>query len=751
MTRNRLPACTFGLVTLAAIVNAMEPWGEAAALRAEPIIQLTVAVGTLVVGLVSAARVSGMSRWWRLAYVASLSFFLLTQYLRSTDSVGVGDRAADFVVIAAFVMCPALALVALVLLGRSGRSGDAPHRVPMRQTVTINVLDGLVASLAFFTLAAMGGFVHQLTDAPQVGTVALQVVLMLGELLVVGTAVVMVMLFDMDRPFRTNYLFLAGGMVVMAASYRVVVYLNSIGAEHGALWVGVGFTVGLLMIGYAMLDVAPRQAPPARENRRVDWPHLILPYSGFLGIAILFAFHVFLGRPLGLVAVCAAVVMVSLVTVRQVVAMRAQWLLTGRLYWALGHDPLTGLPNRILFAQLLDEAVRDRRFVLIFIDLDDFSEVNVQYGHAAGDELLRAVAKRLQACISDNDTLARIGGDEFAVLYRGDAEQLDVAADRLRVALREPFPVSGSSVRVRASMGVVGPEEASPGQTSDDLLRYADMSVFAGKQHGKDTAVIYHASTGPRVEFPRALRDANGAVPPGFRLVYQKIVTLPEGRPVAMEALARWTSPSGVGVPPETFVGAAEAAGLGAALDALVLDRACAELASAGVDLDIHVNVGAARLGSTGFDENVRRTLERHGIEPSRLVLEITETVPIVDIADAAAHIGRLNTLGVRTALDDFGAGYNSLTYLHSLPVRIVKLDRSLVVGVDLDRDLSLYRSVVGLCADLGLIVVAEGIETQHQAQTVQAAGCRFAQGYLFGRPVPIDEVDEDRLGELRR
>jgi EAL domain-containing protein (putative c-di-GMP-specific phosphodiesterase class I) len=176
-----------------------------------------------------------------------------------------------------------------------------------------------------------------------------------------------------------------------------------------------------------------------------------------------------------------------------------------------------------------------------------------------------------------------------------------------------------------------------------------------------------------------------------------------------------------------------------------VLEMACAEVEAAGLDLDIHVNIGAARLGNTDFEEQVRCILGRHRMPPGRLVLEITETVPIVDLADAAAQILRLNDLGVKVALDDFGTGFNSLTYLHALPVQIVKLDRSLAVGGDPVRDLALYRSVINLCGELGFQVVAEGIETPAQLDTILTAGCQFAQGHLFGRPSSIRRIVDYR------
>lgn len=323
-------------------------------------------------------------------------------------------------------------------------------------------------------------------------------------------------------------------------------------------------------------------------------------------------------------------------------------------------------------------------------------------------------------------------------------------SDRLRLALRDPFPLHGSSVRVRASFGVVRPAAEGGPQTSDDLLRQADISMYAGKRLGKNTAVIYQPLTGLRADFPTALRNAGGGVPAGFGLAYQAVVRIPEATTRAVEALARWTAPNGMQISPETFVMAAEAAGLGAALDSMVLDLACAEVRAAGLDVDIHVNIGAARLGNTGFEELVTQTLERHRIAPSRLVVEITETVPIVDLADAAAQIRRLNAMGVRVALDDFGAGYNSLTYLHALPVHIVKLDRSLAVGADPVHDLALYRSVIGLCAELGLDVIAEGIESTAQLDIIRSAGCHLAQGHLFGRPVPIGEIAREKQSQSR-
>ncbi|PRC45403.1 GGDEF-domain containing protein, partial [Mycobacterium sp. ITM-2017-0098] len=376
---------------------------------------------------------------------------------------------------------------------RSSGGVTGPPQTPTRQPYVTNAFDGVIAGIAFLILAAMGGFGTSSTSSlPRSGVPSVDVVFAVAELLLVAAAVVIAMIYEPGRPYRRNYLLLASGLVTMAASDRVVAYFRSVGVEGGDLWGGIGLIIGPMVIGFAMLE--RNELEDTEANRRIDWVQLVLPYVGFLGIAVMFGYHVLIGKQLNPLVVCLTVLMVLLVTVRQVLAMRAQNLLTQRLYWAqrglayqVHHDALTGLPNRILFAQRLDEAMTHGRFVLIFVDLDDFKEVNDRFGHAAGDELLRAVGERLKLCVRTEDTLARIGGDEFAILINGDADELETVAGRLRVALRDPFAVHGSSVRVKASMGLVKPDTDT--QTSDDLMRQADISMYAGKRMGKDTAV----------------------------------------------------------------------------------------------------------------------------------------------------------------------------------------------------------------------------------------------------------------------
>ncbi|BBY78466.1 GGDEF-domain containing protein [Mycolicibacterium parafortuitum] len=747
VTGYRIRAALVVAATLLVTVNGFALWGEAAALRLEAVLQVCITVGAIGYGLWVARRVYGLSRLWRLLAVAALVSLLAGETAWWNNSA---VPAWSWVI--PYWMFLVFGLASVVVLAIAGRGMAVAADGSLRHAAVVTVLDGGVAAAAFAILVAMGSYgTSSAYSWPRSDVFAVDVAYAVSELVVVVLAAVIATMYPADRPFRPNYLQLACGLVVVIASDRVVAYFDSIDEPGAHIWAGVGVVLGPLFIA---LSFRERNDFVRRTGRfqPMDWAQLTLPYAGFVGITNLLSYHVLTGHVLGRLVVATTLVMVILVAARQIVAMGAQRQLTNRLYDAqrrLGyqvlHDPLTGLPNRVMFAQRLDEAIKHGDFVLIFVDLDDFKEVNDRFGHAGGDELLCAVGERLSRYVRSNDTLARIGGDEFAILVDGVRDIPELVADRLRVALRAPFPIHGSSVRVSASMGLVRSGGRASAQTPDDLLRQADVSMYAGKRIGKDTAVVYQPSSGVRAEFPAVLREAKGGVPAGFSMAYQPVVRLPGQTPVALEALARWTAPNGIVVSPETFVAVAEAAGLGATLDAMVLGLACREISDAGLDVDIHVNVGAARLGNPTFEEQVRRTFDECGMAPSRLVLEITETVPIVDLSYAAAQIERFNDIGVRIALDDFGAGYNTLTYLHALPVDIVKLDRSLAVGADPKRDLAMYRSVVGLCTDLGMDVVAEGIETKLQADTVYAAGCRFAQGHLFGKPVPVEELDRDK------
>lgn len=736
------------VVVAAAGLNALGLWGEQTAQRVQFALEANLCVVALVVGLVVARRVTGLSRWWRVSLLAAIAAFLTAELLSRLGHAA--DHDAPAAAVAGYFLAGLLFGTAMVLLVRSGHQGNTKRRVRVWPGVVTTVLDGLLAALAFSHLVyvarsgAMDG-----AALPRSTNTAVVVGIAAVELVVVVGAVLLAMWYPRYRPGRANYMFLAAAVMTLTSSDRLLAYFRNVAVTALDPWVASGFVIAPLLITLSLLEFPPRTRPDHDETEQpTNWAQLTLPYVGFMGSTALLTFHVLIGRSIDPIFISIFLAMALLVATRYVVAMRVQRMLTAQLVDAkrrlahqAHHDALTGLPNRVLLGQRLDEAIRDGPFVLIFVDIDDFKEVNDQFGHAAGDELLCAISARLDGCLGPGDMLARIGGDEFAILIAGVVGAPEIVADQLRVALRSPFSVHGTSVRVRASMGLVSPGADGFPPTSDDLLRQADNSMYTGKRLGKDTAVVYRPTFRMSEDFPTALRHANGGIPPGFELKYQPIVTLPQGIPVAVEALARWKTPSGIQIPPQTFVSLAEANGMGAQLDAMVLDLACSQIQASGLDLDVHINIGAARLGSVEFERAVSRILARHGLPAHRLVLEITETVPIVDLADGAAAIRRLTDLGMRVALDDFGAGYNSLTYLHELPVQVVKLDRGLAMGVEPGRNLTLYRSVIGLCEALGLTVIAEGIETTEQAETVFMAGCTLAQGHLFGRASALTDL----------
>jgi diguanylate cyclase (GGDEF)-like protein len=566
------------------------------------------------------------------------------------------------------------------------------------------------------------------------------VLLVIAALLVVANQV--------DRPTRLNVLLLAAGVLALACSDSIFAYLVSDGAASMQPLADAGFVLGPVLIAYAVGIVPSDTADHAAEQEgKIEW-QLFLPYLPLIMVGLLLTGQLAFGDGPGYVEGYVSILLVTGVGLRQLLALLDNKLLLRRVYegqqqltYQAHYDQLTALPNRVLFAQRLDRAVNQRHrgvLGLIFVDLDDFKVVNDRFGHAGGDQLLRAVGQRLKVCLGDDDMVARLGGDEFAILLGGDLDVPQAAADRIRNALRQPFAVHGSPVIVRASLGLVVVDPSEPRLTSDVLLGRADTTMYAGKRLGKDVAVVYEGPMAGPPDFPHALLNAHGGIPADFHLSYQPIVQMADGLPVAVEALARWTAPDGTDVSPEAFVPATEGAGLGGVLDAMVLELACRQVAESGLRLALHVNVSASRLGDRLFEDVVAAALSRHDIKPGQLVVEITERVPIVDLGAGAAAIRRLQAMGVEVALDDFGAGYNSLTYLHALPVDVIKLDRGLITGVEPESDAALYRSVIGLCADLGLSVVAEGIETAEQEDMLFEAGCRYGQGYRFGRPTSL-------------
>jgi diguanylate cyclase (GGDEF)-like protein len=418
-------------------------------------------------------------------------------------------------------------------------------------------------------------------------------------------------------------------------------------------------------------------------------------------------------------------------------------------------DPLTGVGNRRRLAEETARLLRtDAPVSVLSVDLDGFKAVNDGRGHAAGDALLVEVADRLRAAVRGDDLVVRLGGDEFAVVVLGPASHAADVAQRLQDVVRQPVLLTGRPVSVTASVGIA--DTTTSGRRDADLLiRNADLAMYHAKATGRDTVVVFAPGMAEAASDRAALaEDLTVAMAAGDQLSvhYQPVVTLPGGEVHGYEALVRWRHPTRGPIAPLLFVPIAEQTGAVSSLGTWVLRRATGD-AVAGLGGEagpsrVAVNVSPVQLADPHFVQIVRDALTDSGLPAQRLVLEVTESVLADDLDAVSARLQELRDLGVRIAIDDFGTGYSSLSYLRRLPADIVKIDRSFVA--DLTRGgaaATLVASIVELSRSLSLDVVAEGVETEAQRATLVELGCAYAQGYLFGRPVPAPPAPAPVLG----
>jgi diguanylate cyclase (GGDEF)-like protein len=427
-------------------------------------------------------------------------------------------------------------------------------------------------------------------------------------------------------------------------------------------------------------------------------------------------------------------------------------VLEERLSYQAFHDSLTDLANRRRFVErarsVLDARTRTGQTAALFIDLDDFKTVNDSLGHAAGDALLVAVAARIRQAVRSNDTAARLGGDEFGVLLEGvdDLGTATAVADRILELMDEPISIGGNTMTVHASIGIALDDHEAD---VDKLLREADVAMYQAKALGKGRHQVFAPSMHAELVERLTLKtDLQVAIETGaLELDYQPIIQLIGGRVTGIEALVRWPHPTRGRLAPSAFIPMAEETGLIVPLGQWVLERACADLAELRLgmpqtDLAVSVNVAPRQFSDPSLPGTVRHALEAARLDPSSLIVELTESVVATEdtwTADALVH---LRAIGVRVAIDDFGTGYSSLGTLQRFPVDILKIDRSFVTRLAADSDDAIARLIVTMGRTLGLATVAEGVETDAQASRLRDLGCDAGQGFLWARPMSLAALE---------
>jgi diguanylate cyclase (GGDEF)-like protein len=411
------------------------------------------------------------------------------------------------------------------------------------------------------------------------------------------------------------------------------------------------------------------------------------------------------------------------------------------------HDALTGLPNRTLILDRVEQMlVRARRnqepVAALFIDLDNFKGINDTLGHGPGDELLRAVAARLQGVVRDLDALGRLGGDEFVIVAEGMslAAGPELIAERLLEALKQPFELPGTEtmLTVTASVGIAAGDRTC----AEELLRDADIAMYRAKWEGRNRYVVFESGMQDAVQSRMELEiDLRVAIEnEEFFLVYQPTFDLRSMSPTGIEALVRWNHPARGVVQPDDFVPLLEETGMITEVGRWVLTQACRQAAAwheAGYPVGIAVNVSARQLDTDEFVTDVRTALADAGLDPGVLTIEITETTLMTNAEETARRLAEIKRLGVRIAIDDFGTGYSSLAYLQRFPVDALKIDRSFIARLTQDQEgETLIRSLVQLGKSLAIETLAEGIERSHELSLLKEEQCDTGQGFLFARPL---------------
>lgn len=428
-----------------------------------------------------------------------------------------------------------------------------------------------------------------------------------------------------------------------------------------------------------------------------------------------------------------------------------------RFQHAALHDALTGLPNRSFFFEQIKFLLERNRhnsnngFCVLFMDLDGFKKINDSLGHAIGDKLLVQVARVLEQTVRQGDTVARLGGDEFAIVLAeiGQAKDAVNFAERITRSIAQPFRIEGHQVYTVPSIGLA--LSNTEYETPEEILRDADIAMYNAKENKLGNAIFDRELRVRAVNTIQIETDLRYAVEDEqFRVFYQPIISLESGHLAGFEALIRWQHPERGLVSPAEFIPIAESSGHIVPMTNWILWQACSQLSrwrwrsAANRSLIISVNLSSKHFTQPDLVETVKHTLKETGLDPRCLKLEITESAVMDNAEDAASTLQALRQIGVQLSIDDFGTGYSSLSYLHRFPIDTLKVDRSFVMRMGANGENSeIVKTIITLSQNLGLSVIAEGVETIDQLETLRALGCSYGQGYFFAKPLPLEEIDE--------